>query len=198
MFCLQENYTLPRGPDEVSEVWRAGSRAGFSLHTTKFWGCGLPSAGVFITVLSRVVEKSAAFTMMVLYYTCKYLVDHYGVKFVTDFCIRSDVATHYRCRLVIGGVAITLNDLLRSANGTDKYGMITTRKEFGLECHDKNVCDRYFSECKGRITEAEWGEWMIDPIDVVKVLERGYNAKSENGEPPVEHFIDFLPTEDSG
>ena len=70
MFCpppleVKESGTLPRGPREVSEVWRANARFGYTVMSLYMWDSSDP-IGTVHTWLSRVIEKSAIFVVQIL------------------------------------------------------------------------------------------------------------------------------------
>lgn len=50
----------------MGECWRANAKLGYSVHTARVWGHNCGDAGFFVTCCSRVVEKSALFTLLVL------------------------------------------------------------------------------------------------------------------------------------
>jgi hypothetical protein len=47
-----ENFNAPRGPDEVSEVWRAQSRISYSVLTVLVWSDLIPWPGMSFTFIT--------------------------------------------------------------------------------------------------------------------------------------------------
>ena len=69
----QENGNLPRGPEEISEQWRAQSRLQYAVHGIYAWGAHCPPNGIFIVHLTRVQDKGSDFTAMVMEHALDYL-----------------------------------------------------------------------------------------------------------------------------
>ena len=63
---LQENGTLPRGPGEVGPLWRAQARLGYAVLSARFWSALLPMPGLWVTVVTRIVEKTGLWTANVM------------------------------------------------------------------------------------------------------------------------------------
>jgi hypothetical protein len=57
-----ENGSLPRGPEAVAEEWRSNARLQYAVHSAWVWGPGLPMGGVQLTHVTRVQDKSALLT----------------------------------------------------------------------------------------------------------------------------------------
>ena len=62
---MQEIQTLPVGPVEVSSVWYAQSRLAYSTLGFHIWAEGVEEMH---TVLSRVMEKTVAYSMAALWH----------------------------------------------------------------------------------------------------------------------------------
>ncbi len=185
----QENGTLPRGPDEVGEVWSAQSRLGYSLHGIKAWGHGLPANGVFITTISRVVEKTSLWTVCVIERALQLLEERYGIfagceEFVTWY----DAGPHYRCRQFLGSLCVTFIEQFKP-----KDALLHTCARFGLEHHLKDDLDRWFGELDGRILRQQTHRWICTIDDLVEVFREEGSTKPP-GLFPVELFDDFMPT----
>ena len=60
-YTTQENQTLPIGPDEESELWRAQNRLGYSILGAWGWA-DFKKEGSFVTLLSRCADKTSKYT----------------------------------------------------------------------------------------------------------------------------------------
>eukprot|EP00975_Prorocentrum_lima_P048924 10233098-Prorocentrum_lima.AAC.1 len=61
-FHHQENNSLPVGPREPGALWYANNRLGYSCQGFIIWGAGVAAEGRRVALISRVLEKTSAFT----------------------------------------------------------------------------------------------------------------------------------------
>ena len=194
----EENGTLPRGPSMNSATWRALARIGYSIHISKCWGQSLPAQGVYVVFISRVVEKTALYTVLLLLEVIKILQHRWGIKGVQQAFFISDAGPHYRARTTTGGIAVPILQYLRAHNGSidvsdDKdYGRAQAHICIGLEHHSKSSEDSFGGELDGRIKDWEESHDLKSTQDLMHCFRDGSTRKNENQ--PVEIFLDYMPS----
>ena len=128
--------TLPIGPNEVSELWYANSRLGYTTLTAIVWGMAFPGTKHYFTYISRIVERTTTFTNAII----QDLVRRLPLATTTDMGWWSDVGPHFRAYKVLGSIGYGLVDQLR----------IHQHVMYGVESHMKNPCDGFFAELNSR------------------------------------------------
>jgi hypothetical protein len=151
--------TLPRGPREVSAVWRAQARIGVAIHSTVVWSSTHIVPEV-ITVLTRITEKTALWTMMVLEEVVKRLQSEGRLAGVREICHWSDCGPAYRSLHWLSA-ACARWPVLWSAN---------IRIRYGLESHFKSKCDMVFSMLHRWLSLYEKRRLLRYPSDLVEVF----------------------------
>ena len=115
------------------------------MHSSCIWGTNCPAGGVIITVLSRVVEKSAAFTLNVL----ERVLDELGamgiLKNVQHLVFWSDTGPHYRANRVLTAHATRILEKFKELSGrVFPQAPNEIHVRFTLEHHGKDWCDLFF------------------------------------------------------
>ena len=165
---------------EPSGTWRALARVGYALHVTRAWGHNLPAAGVYVTFITRVLEKGALLTALLLREALKLLAGRRTLGGVTTVWFMSDPGPHYRSSTTVCALALPLLQYLRAANGSSEgpgdFGRAKTAQAIGENHHSKNDEDAFLSELDGRMKEYEKGHDIMDTADVVRCMEEGAPA----------------------
>jgi hypothetical protein len=177
---------LPRGPTEVSEVWRANCRLGWSCHTTIAWSdiFTLPEKHALLTFISRITEKSAAFTLMLME-EALLLCQHHGMLTNIDtICHWSDTGPQYRSLRHVATGMIRFSNKFKCS-----YAI-----RVGCEHHMKSLCDSHFGMMEGVLKSASCSQMLVTPLDVVECLTR--TAALRPMPKPIEIYTHFVPTED--
>ena len=128
----------------VGETWRAQARLGYSVHSSIVWSDEHPE-GTVITVVGRVMEKTALWTAYVVEQTIKRCMELGLVKAGQTVCHWSDTGPHYRANLFLACANKRWPQMFRTSN----------KVKFGLEHHMKEEADRYFALCDARLKFAE-------------------------------------------
>ena len=152
---------IPRGPEEVAEVWRAWARMQLGVHGCYVWGDGLPEGGIHFGTVSRVTEKGGWHTAYVLQDVLDWLQSNNYLRNCTDLVFWSDGAPTYKCVVMCSFVGY---HWLQRYGCTGKEITLTTHQKFGEPHHLKGALDRWFGQVEGRMRAAEVQK-MIRTID---------------------------------
>ena len=158
-------------------MWYALARLAVTTWSAFCWGAGCGPTGQYQTYLSRVIERNALFANSLLFDLAAKL----DLSGTTDFCIVSDVGTHFRNYCTLGSIANEMMTLLR----------MNIHYNFGLEAHFKNPCDMYFSTLTRRREDASLKVVIADVPDLKTVYEQ--EGKKRPSLAPAEFFYDFMP-----
>lgn len=150
----------------------------------------LPRGGIVVGVLSRVVEKSSAFTLCVLEQVLTTLEALGAFDGVDTVLFRSDPGPHYRCNRVLTTMGNRWVQRLRKANCTN---MIKVRARFGCEHHAKNGVDRTFAGWSQRLRRYEKHSQLHSIENVITCFR--LDAADRHPSLPVEYFYDFMPVQ---
>ncbi len=180
--CLQENGSLPRGPDEPAETWRATARLGWSCHSSLVW-CKEQEKPTWVTLCSRILEKTSLYTMLTLEVVLDRCVD-LGLlgSNIKTVVLWSDSGPHYRSSRALGCI---------SKHWPVKYGT-NFQLTFGLEKHSKSEVDGYFARLQHRLARFEKTAWLRTTGDVVNCLAAASASRALQTD--IEIFVDYLPT----
>ena len=170
---------------------------GYSVHASKVWGTNIPAPCVMITSISRVVEKSAAFTCLVLQEVLDYIKMNWTLQSVTNVCFRSDSGPHYRCVQLLSCCAFNWMAFIRQNNGSSQghgdYGSASVSAKFGPPHHCKGDEDRYFGVLSNRLKKAETARLLASTDDLLDVF-RTEASKTAMAEHKYQaFFIDMIP-----
>jgi hypothetical protein len=132
-----------RAPVEVSETWRAQARQGYSTHSSLIWSAGRPR--LWITHLSKVVDKSCLYTCYTLENTLVWLKENKYLEGIRKICLWSDSGPHYRSYLL-------LSCIITRWMGTYRTDFAV---RYGLEKHLKGDIDSHFGLLARRLLQAE-------------------------------------------
>ena len=164
-YTTQENQTLPIGPDEESELWRAQNRLGYSILGAWGWA-DFKKEGSFVTLLSRCADKTSKYTHVCLekvlqtWHECGYLDQ------VDEVVLWCDAGTHFRNYETLCSLGYIF---------VDKY-----RKHFniiiGPESHLKGRIDGHFGLAQTIKEQAACERWLYDIDDVLKACEEHHKA----------------------
>ena len=184
----KENFNAPRGPDEVSEVWRAQSRISYSVLTALVWSDLAPWPGLSFTWISRVLEKSGLYALLLIHELLQQLetmglieAHRHPKKQFPTLVLWLDAGPHFCCTQFLSGLMTSVSPRFKLA--------ITVN--LGLEAHMKGDVDTYFAVLEKRIAEYEADQWLITPADFVKCFTEAAASAIALG--LQEHFFDFLP-----
>ncbi len=159
-------------------MWYALARLAVTTWSAFCWGAGCGGeTGQYRTYLSRVIARNALFANSLLFDLAAKL----DLSGTTDFCIVSDVGTHFRNYCTLGSIANEMMTLLR----------MNIHYNFGLEAHFKNPCDMYFSTLTRRREDASLKVVIADVPDLKTVYEQ--EGKKRPSLAPAEFFYDFMP-----
>ena len=196
---LQENLNLPRGPVQSGAMWRAQARQQLAVHSCKVWGHGIPKPHIFVTVVTRVRDKSSCFTTLVFDAVMSFLIKEFGMKDVQTARFANDKGTHYLSRTTLGWMASNAVEKLRSSNGTAEplakpktYGMAKVLGDLGCSQHTKGAEDRYFALLEQRLALAETSRKIYNADHVLDIWRKAAAAASVPSRFK-EYFIDYLP-----
>ena len=134
----------------------------------------------FVSTISRVVEKTAAVTLMVMEDVLEYLADRKFFWDVDQVVWFSDSGPHYACLLTVSAWATRFTEMLRKKNnstslvlpGAQKnHGAISLSKYLGVEYHGKDSEDRYFSRSDTAVQDVAADKVVNSPALVVGALQ---------------------------
>ena len=108
---------MPIGPEESGPMWYAQARLAITTWGCMVWGQGVADENEHHIYLSRVMDRTAAFTIALL----DDLLGRIDLSGTTDILLWSDVGTHFRSYAVLGTVGIDLVDKYRT-NIHPNYG----------------------------------------------------------------------------
>jgi hypothetical protein len=186
-FCVEpiceENVSLPKGPDEVGEVWRAQSRLTVSCHGSLVWGPSLAKEEIHV-FYSRIIEKSSSFTTLVLQALLDKLKASGALEGITDLLLWSDCGNHYRSVKLVSMAAFPWVDRYRSS----------IHLRWHLEKHGKSEMDGVFGVLSRNIEEAAASRWVSD-VDHLCDLQRKASDARRIANSPTMKFYDFMPSE---
>lgn len=176
---LQENTTLPVGPQEECHWWFARARVGVSTCSIFVWGRN-QGHGRFFTYSSRVLEKSVDYSMAI-FADVMTRIDLTGVKRVG---IWSDTGGHFRAYKALATTAYYL---------VDKY-RVSFQNMFGLEHHFKSHIDAYFSRLNAWREQAALTKVIKSISDLMAVFNEAARFEMDRDEyRPEENFIELMP-----
>jgi hypothetical protein len=138
--------------------------------------------GIYITIISRVVEKTALYTTLVIETVLEKLKELGYLKPGETICMWSDAGPHYRANRFMA-ICATRWPIVYKMH----FGVM-----IGLEHHSKEDLDRYFSVLDSRLRRYETEYWLLTTGDLIKCFEAGAAVREEPK--PREIFIDFVPT----
>jgi hypothetical protein len=162
----EENLNLPLCPIQPSELWRANARVSVGLHLSLVWGdkdSGLEGDEAFVS-FTRVVEKGAMWTILVMEQTLAKLAALHLLPRGTTVVLWSDTGPSYRAARFLGTVG------LRWAYEFNLKFVVN----FGLEHHAKNRCDGWFGNIKTAIRDRARAVTIASPSDALEALRRRY------------------------
>ena len=180
------------GPKVSGAMWRAQARVQLAVHSSRIWGMGLPKPAIMLTHISRVTDKTAFLTSMVLCDIVDWLSEHYSLMHCQEIVFRSDSGPHYRARTVLGVVATKILQKLRTSNGTDAYGMAAASVLYGCAQHCKGDEDRYFGVLDRRLKDAALNIQITECAQVLDIFMKAAADTSVESKYK-EFFVDFLP-----
>ena len=127
----KENYNFPIGPVASAPEWRARARVTVSMHSTFVLGGPKCSggSGLFVSMLSRINDKGAENTLLVMEDTLEYLCSEGYFKGVDEVYWVTDGGPHYSCKLVLSHMGSRWTEQLRKANGSMERRMKTKQKK---------------------------------------------------------------------
>ena len=131
----QENGTTPRGPNQTGEEWRANARLAYSLHSAILWSARHPLPVTAVTCVSRVMEKTAVFSILIWEQVLLLAQERGLLDDVTDVCFWRDTGPHYRAYRMLAVCEIRWTTMFKRS----------MHIRFGLEHHMKEMVDRYFA-----------------------------------------------------
>jgi hypothetical protein len=152
------------------------------VHGSLVWGDGLPMPGIYITIISRVVEKTALYTTLVIETVLEKLKELGYLRPGETICMWSDAGPHYRANRFMA-ICATRWPIVYKMH----FGVM-----IGLEHHSKEDLDRYFSVLDSRLRRYETEHWILTTGDLIKCFEAGAAVREQPK--PREIFIDFVPT----
>jgi hypothetical protein len=138
--------------------------------------------GIYITIVSRVVEKTALYTTLVIEAVLEKLKELGYLKIGETICFWSDAGPHYRANRFMA-ICATRWPIVYKMH----FGVM-----IGLEHHSKEDLDRYFSVLDSRLRRYETEHWILTTGDLIKCWVAGAAVREEPK--PREIFIDFVPT----
>ena len=89
---IEEVLTLPIGPEESGPMWYARARLAVTTWGCLCWGAGVDKRGIHKIYVSRVMDRTAAFTIALL----RDVLDGIDLSACTHINLWSDVGTHFR------------------------------------------------------------------------------------------------------
>ena len=160
---MQEIQTLPVGPVEVSSVWYAQSRLAYSTLGFHIWAEGVEEMH---TVLSRVMEKTVAYSMAALWH----VLEQRGDTAAYDhFVLWSDGGSNLKNSTVIGTVG---HDMLV------RFSWTSVQLNFWAPKHFKSQLDGDFGVLSRVRHLASLRRMLVDVDDVAEAC-----RASEHGLP---------------
>ena len=138
---------------------------GYSTHGSIVWSKDDPIGHVYL-YLSRVVEKTAAFTTKVIDALLLQLEADGLLRGTPEVVHWSDCGIHYRAAFLLGAFA----------NNFPQRHKKSFHIKFGLEKHFKSWMDGIFGEMDCRIRGVETNRMLREVDDLVKVYREGSSA----------------------
>jgi hypothetical protein len=177
--------TLPIGPEEIGPLWYARARLAYCTFGCFCWGDGIPAAGLWIMLHSRVMEKTAEYTMALLNRVIELLPASESRRALVYW---SDVGPHFRTYKVLGGIAYDLLDQTK----------LDQHVNYGMEEHFKNVCDGRFGHDANILKQVSNSVVIEDVPDVCRILTKAtahqtLMDKPGSAERPRSHHEFFIP-----
>ena len=128
--------TVPVGPVETAPIWFAPCRLGINVWAAHFWGKGIDPRGLWVVLISRVANHSAAYAIACTERALAIAAERAGdlANLGDRIHSYSDGGPHFKCYRYIGSMAC-------AAWVTAKKNLTLT---FGAENHFKNPCDGLF------------------------------------------------------
>ena len=156
----QENITLPHGPAEQAEEWRAQSRLGIGIFGGVCWRGGDKRT---YCLLTRVQEKNAAYTGVCLNRLLGYLKQDGLLRARDTVCFWQDGAPAYRCYEQLANFG------LHAPQEHDVH----TEVRWGCEYHLKGLVDGMFGVWERRFLRAACSETINTMGKLVRALRTG-------------------------
>ena len=173
--------TLPVGPREMGAQWYAGARLGYSVFALFAWGASLPPAGRWLCFFTRIVEKPAELTIVLLRRCFELL------KLSSTTCVRhwSDTGTHFRGYKILGTIGVQFVEDFK----------MDQQVRYGPEEHFKNPVDGEFSRVNYIIRDASMHSHLTEIPHLVRVCREDYDMRraSTSKEIPEEYYEEFRP-----
>ena len=178
---MEEIFTTPIGPQEMGPLWYARSRMAQANCGIYMWGHNCPAKGRYISLLSRIIDKTSEYTLSIIWY----LVEEYKLDEADELVIWTDCGPHYRSYKVLGSCLMLL---------PEHFAFSAVEYNFGCEHHFKTMLDRYFGLKQQELKAASKNRWIMDTKDCIAVWEEGYERRrSLYSDIADEVFINYWP-----
>ena len=172
----------------MAEEWRSNARLQYGVHSVWVWGPGLPMGGIQLTHVTRIQDKSALFTGLLMTEALRWLQEKKIIAMkpdrnngwpapVTTLEFWADGAPTYRSS---GWLAFP------GLYWPEEFKTHTVMNN-GVASHLKGAVDRYFSQLDARLDRWVQAKTLVSIEDVIECWQ------STPGPNP-EHFFHFTPT----
>ena len=139
MLMPMEIFTTPLGTEEVGPLWYARSRLAQANCGCFVWGEGQPTLGKYISILSRVLEKTAEYTISILWF----VLGHINLETTSKLVWWFDCGPHFRAYNVLGTLLTYISEAVMAK------GVKVVEVNFGCGSHMKTWIQRiaYTERC---------------------------------------------------
>ena len=167
--------TLPRGPQESTQSYYAGSRLGVYVCTVFLWGAGVGAPQVHYFI-SRCKEKSPPYSLSIWRHVLATFVNFAGVR---DICWWSDGGKHFRANQPIATMSVRGVEHIckHSARDADNFSCDIN---FGVPSHFKNHCDGAQAQLKNILNELAKRDTISEMPQFIREARRLYTEFAED------------------
>ena len=184
MLMPMEIFTTPLGPEEIGPLWYARSRLAQANCGCFVWGEGQPTLGKYISILSRVLEKTAEYTISILWF----VLGHINLETTSKLVWWFDCGPHYRAYKVLGTLLTYISEAVMAK------GVKVVEVNFGCGSHMKTWLDGYFGKKEAELHDAAKERYIMDTADCVEVWQTAYTERcAMMSDIPAETFINYFP-----
>ena len=182
--------TFPRGPEESTQTWYAGSRLGVHCCAVHAFAGPMATPKTFFYV-SKVREKGCIYSLAIWFDFLARL----DLSEVLEIEVWSDGGPHFRCNRTIATQTKKTIEAVQAAHGGPQEGLQPQHSDnFGVPSHFKHGCDGDFGHVRALIEMLARKEELVDISDFVLRVQQLHNdISATKAELRIIEFIDFFP-----